>query len=75
MRNARTKVTGGVHCITRRTTEGKAECPDKDTDDVRAIARNHVADRLREDHPDDEHQEERSDELAEERRASQRGLS
>src|SRR5574344_1183568 len=44
MRDARAEVTGGVHCVARRTTEGEAERPDEDTDDVRAIARNHVAD-------------------------------
>ena len=76
MRNARAKVTGRVHSITGRAAERKAERPDEDTDDVRpkavsstVEAREAIRELRGEDHPDNEHEEERSDELAEECRA------
>ena len=74
MRDARAKVTGGVHSISGRAAERKAESPDEDADDVRAEAIRHAAREavckaLGENHPDDEHEEERRDELAEEGRA------
>ena len=45
MGNARTKVTGGVHGITRGATQGKAKSQNQDTYEVGAIARNERAKR------------------------------
>ena len=66
MSNTRTQISSRVHGVPRRTAKAHTQSPDEDADDIRADSRRNGTDFIGENHPDNEHQEESSNEFTKE---------